>query len=99
MNKQNKVTLVKAGAIISLIEGILLCITIVGIPLGVFCIIAFNRFKEIYSRPVDEAAHDIANSKYFGWSIYVLIVTFPLGLLSFLPYVLADNTDNTSNNQ
>ena len=103
MNNQCKVTLVKAGAIISLIEGILLCISIIGLVFGIFNIIAYCKFKEIYIRSVDEAAQDINNSKYFGWSIYVLIVTFPLGLLSFLPYILQDsNTNNSSsinNNQ
>ena len=99
MNGQSKVTMVKAGAIISLIEGILLCLTLIGIPLGIFCIIGYNRLKEIYSKPTAEAVQDINSSKYFGWTIYILIVTFPLGLLSFLPYVLTDNSNSTNNNQ
>ena len=99
MNDQSRVTMVKAGAIISLIEGILLCLTIIGIPLGIFCIIGYSRLKEIYTKPTQEAVKDINNSKYFGWAIFILIVTLPLGLLSFLPYVLADNSSNISNNQ
>lgn len=102
MNDTSRVTMVKAGAIISLITGILFCITIVGLVFGIFNIIAYSRLKSIYSRPVNEAIDDINKSKYFGWAIYVLILCFPLGLFAFLPYILTDNTNinnvNTSSN-
>lgn len=98
MSKQTRVSLVKAGAILALISGILYCVTIVGAVIGIFNILAYNRLKEIYTKPVDEANQDLDNSIYFGWSIYLLIVMFPLGLLSFLPYVMGSQQNNSNNN-
>lgn len=96
MSKQTRVNLLKAGAIICLIEGILYCITIVGLIFGILNIIAYGKMKEIYLKPVDEANQDIDNSIYFGWSIYFLIVGFPIGLLSFLPYVMGNSSSNNT---
>lgn len=98
MNDKTRVTLVKAGAIISLIEGILMCVTIIGAVIGIFDIIAYSKLKKVYNCPTEEASKRICNSEGFGWSIYVLISCFPLGLISFLPYVLTNESSSSSNN-
>lgn len=97
MDSKTRLTLIKAGAIISLIVGIIYCLTIFGAVLGVFNIIAYSKLKQIYDRPVEEAIKEVNNSNGFGWSIYILISCFPWGLFSFLPYLLKENNTSTNN--
>lgn len=85
MNK-SKVLMLKAGAIMSLLAGILYIVSLVGILIGIFNIAAYAKMKAIYSRPLNEAIMHIDNAKSYGWSIYIML-TAPLGFLAFLPYV------------
>lgn len=70
--------------IISLIFGILFCITIVGAILGIPMIIASNKFKDAYNMTDDELVKN--RSSILGWGIFLAIVFSPsiFGLIILL---------------
>lgn len=98
MDARTRKTLFMAGNIITLISGIICCITIFGAIIGIPCIICYNTLKKVYDGTDQDCAQRLDNREGFGWSIFSLIVCFPLGLLTFLPYVIGDNSNNGNNN-
>lgn len=88
MDSKTKQILIKIGAIVSLISGILLCVTIIGAILGVFCIIAYTKLNPLTQLNKSDFEKAMIDKKEYGWAIFVLIVEFPIGLCAFLPYVM-----------
>lgn len=91
MNK----TLLLVARIISLITGIIYCITIVAIPIGVLNIIASSKF--------DKALNDdpnVTKDTVRGWSIYLLFTDLVSGLLAIFSTLMEDKDtiDFTSTN-
>ena len=84
MSLQTKRTWAKVLWIIMLIEGILLCCTLYGIPLGIPAIIGATKFKDMQAK--DDAALDtkIKNKENFGWSIFAIIVCGVIGVLGMI---------------
>lgn len=70
--------------IVSLIFGILFCITIVGAILGIPMIIASNKFKDAYNMTDDELVKN--RSSILGWGIFLAVVFSPsiFGLIILL---------------
>jgi len=80
MNKN----LLLVARILSLITGILYCITIIGIPLGILNIIASNKFKEAEN---DNTMRDTVRN----WSIYLLFTDTISGVLGIIASSVDDN--------
>ena len=71
--------------IFMLVEGILLCCTIFGLPLGIPSIIGSGMFKELKNIEDDKAlAKEIDDKKYFGWGIFSMICVGVIGVLGFI---------------
>ena len=77
--------------IISLIVGILLCITIVGAILGIPLIIASSKFNNARNMTDEELIKN--RSSLFGWGIFLAIVLAPsiIGLVVVLIFVFMVN--------
>ena len=90
MDDRLRVVFLKAGAIIALIVGIFFCATIIGVIFGLPLILGYTELKRIYKKTFDLAVADLNNYYCVGWSIVILILSFPLGIFAFLPYVLKE---------
>ena len=78
--------------IVSLIFGILFCITIIGAILGIPMIIASNKFKDAYNMSDEELVKN--RSSILGWGIFLAIVFSPsiIGLIVLLMFtMMVDN--------
>ncbi len=73
MNK----SLLLVARILSLISGIVYCISIVGIPLGVLNIIASNKFAQAEK---DEVSRETVRN----WSIYLIFTDLISGILGLV---------------
>lgn len=73
MNK----SLLLVARILSLITGILYCISIIGIPLGVLNIIASNKFAQAEK---DEVSRETVRN----WSIYLIFTDMISGILGLV---------------
>ncbi|MDD3841387.1 MAG: SHOCT domain-containing protein [Bacilli bacterium] len=73
MNK----SLLLVARILSLISGIVYCISIVGIPLGVLNIIASNKFAQAEK---DEVSRETVRN----WSIYLIFTDMISGILGLV---------------
>lgn len=73
MNK----SLLLVARILSLISGIVYCISIIGIPLGVLNIIASNRFAQAEK---DEVSRETVRN----WSIYLIFTDMISGILGLV---------------
>jgi len=69
--------------------GMVACLSLVLIPLGIFLIIAGNRYS--YWARVTEAELVTQKDAIKKWAIFISIVNFPIGLLSLIP-LSAENT-------
>ena len=71
--------------IVLLVEGICLCCTIVGLPLGILGIIAHKKFKAMSNIESDEElASKIAARENYGWTIFSWFVSGAVGVLTFI---------------
>ena len=86
--------------------GMVACLSLVLIPLGIFLIIAGNRYS--YWARVTEAELVTQKDTIKKWAIFISIVNFPIGLLSLIPLsaestikitTVSDNTTYQSTTQ
>ena len=85
----------KITAIVSLVFGVIYCITLIGLPIGMFCFISYRRFQG-YSELSDTSL--ISFKPIFKkWAIFISIFAFPLGLISLIPLIFMGNNAKVSN--
>lgn len=75
-----------AANIFAIFIGVVSCISIFLIPLGVFLFIASSKFRELSKLDDVDLERNIKETKYFGWAIFMVIVSFPFGVVAILPY-------------
>ena len=79
-------TLVKISGIIAIVLGILLCLTIIGIIVGIPMIIGGSKLNE-YSKMDDNEFNNNKESLLI-WSIVFLFLSVPSGILGLVGYFL-----------
>ncbi len=72
-----------ATGILAIIVGIIFCITIFGIILGVPLIIGANKFFSWSKMSAEEI--ETERDSIFVWSIVIAILMFPIGLIALVP--------------
>jgi hypothetical protein len=82
-----KKTLFTVSQVFAIIVGVISLFGIITIPLSVFLFIASTKLSELNAMGDREFAQAMNDNKYLGWNIYVLIMTFPVGICALLPYV------------
>lgn len=70
--------------IFMLIDGIVLCLTILGALLGVPAIIGATKFSELRQLDDDSLAKEIKAQKYIGWGILSIFIDGIIGILGFV---------------
>lgn len=81
--KLNKV-LLNIASVISFIFGAFYIFSLVFIPVGIYCFTAGKRFSYKADHLLDNYAVD--KKVLYGYSIFVSVVCFPLGLIALLAY-------------
>ena len=84
MTIQAKRTWLTVLQIFMLIDGILLCCTIIGAALGIPAIIGATKFSELRQLDDENLAKEIKAQKYFGWGILSIFVDGIIGILGFI---------------
>ena len=89
--------------IVMLIQGILCCCMIFGLPFGIPAIIGATRFKNMKNLPSEQLQEEITQKVNFGWSIYAIIMCGVVGVLGMIfvycvetevqPQVVTNNKD------
>ena len=77
-------------AIINFLAGLSLVVTLIFIPLAIYCFVCAKRYKEFagYSDGQLSAIKD----RVKVWTIFSCIVCFPIGVLALIPYfAIGDN--------
>ncbi|MCK9575942.1 MAG: SHOCT domain-containing protein [Clostridia bacterium] len=84
-------------AILGYIIGVIACVTVIGLIIGIPMIIGANRYA-YWAKMSDEALQNEAQSM-FGWTIFFCIFAFPFGLVALIPYLNldADKIDTVEN--
>ena len=75
-------------AILGYIIGVIACITIIGLIIGIPMIMGANRYA-YWAKMSNEALQNEVQSM-FGWTIFFCIFAFPLGLVALIPYLNLD---------
>ena len=84
MTIQTKRTWLLVLQIFMLIDGILLCCTIIGAALGIPAIIGANKFAELKKLDDDALTTAIKAQQYVGWGIFSIFVDGIIGVLGFI---------------
>ena len=82
--KLNKV-LLNIASVISFIFGAFYIFSLVFIPVGIYCFTAGKRFSYKADHLLDNYAVD--KKVLYGYSIFVSVVCFPLGLIALIAYL------------
>lgn len=98
MNNDSKLTLLKIGATIQLVEGIFCCITIVGAIVGIPLIMGYKNLIEICNKSKKEAINCINHNVGFGWAVFGTIMSFPLNVIGLLPYCFSNYVSDEKTN-
>lgn len=97
MTSNTKKTLFIIADIFAIITGIVLIFGIITIPLSVFLFIGGSKMREISNQSDVEFENTLRNRTNLGWAIYILIVTFPVGICALLPYVIDTTSQKVEN--
>lgn len=85
--------ILKIAGIFALVAGILSCLTIIGIIVGIPLIIGGTKFMNYSNMTVEKLNSEKSN--ILGWSIFFLIFTFVSGVLGLIYYFsLTETYDN-----
>ena len=85
--------ILKVAGIFALIIGIICCLTIIGSIVGIPLIIGGSKFMNYYNM-TDEKLLSVKSS-ILGWSIFFLIIIFPVGIIGLIYYFsLTETFDN-----
>ncbi len=88
MTINTKKTLFIVADIFAIITGVVLIFGIITIPLSVFLFMGGSKMREISRQSDVEFENTMKNRINLGWAIYILIVTFPVGICALLPYII-----------
>jgi len=88
MTINTKKTLFIVADIFAIITGVVLIFGIITIPLSVFLFMGGSKMREISRQSDVEFENTMKNRVNLGWAIYILIVTFPVGICALLPYII-----------
>ena len=75
--------------VIGYLLGISCFFTLILIPIGVYCIIGANKYRDLAEMSDSEVFHH--KKSITNWAIFFSIVGFPLGLISIVPVLTLDN--------
>ncbi|MBE7076190.1 MAG: hypothetical protein E7375_03930 [Clostridiales bacterium] len=78
--------------IFCLIEGILMCITIVGAIFGAFAIIASNKFKAMKEKDDQTLTEAIKKKDNLGWAVFSIFACGIVGVLGMVFVYFLDTT-------
>ena len=84
MERNRNYAVLTIVGVMGYIFGILACITIVGLIIGIPMIMGAKKYMD-WSKISDE---ELLNEKpsMLGWTIFFCIFTFPFGLVALIPY-------------
>lgn len=95
MNSNRNSTWFTAVGIVSIIAGVLYCITLIGIIVGIPLFIGAAKYLN-YAKMSDEAVL-AEKSTVMVWAIVFAVVMFPLGLIALVPALnLEGNVDRAT---
>ena len=91
---KNKATIwcyISAGA--AYIAGIAYCLSLLFLPIGIYCIIYGNRFLAVSRLTDSQLAY--AKQALLIPTIFTVILAFPIGLIALVPYFMAGASNVT----
>ena len=94
MENKNKVWFI-INAIIAIASGITYALTLILIPLAIYCFVGAKKYMELADCSEGELSRH--KSSLTNWAIYFSIVAFPFGLLSIVPASLVSNNVTITN--
>lgn len=94
MTISTKKTLFIVSYVVALITGVIFIFGIITIPLSVFLFMGGSKLRDMSNLSDTEFEKSLMSKQNLGWAIYILIVTFPIGICALLPYI----TDSAKNN-
>ena len=75
------------SAVVSYIAGVVYCLSLLFIPIGIYCVIYGNRFMQVAK--LSDSQLCMAKPALFVPAIVICIFAFPIGLITLVPYFLA----------
>ena len=84
------------SGVVAYIAGIIYCLSLIFIPIGIYCIIFGMRYFSVAK--ITDSEFATAKMYLFGPTIGLSIFAFPIGLVSLIPYFMAGNNNVKVNN-
>ncbi|NCB48015.1 MAG: SHOCT domain-containing protein [Clostridia bacterium] len=97
MTTNTKKTLFIVADIFAIITGVVLIFGIITIPFSVFLFMGGSKMREISNQSEVEFEKTLKNRTNLSWAIYILILTFPVGICALLPYIIDTVPQNNEN--
>lgn len=94
MENKNKVWYI-ISAVIGILAGISYALTLILIPLAIYCFIGAKKYLDLAECSEGELTKH--KQSLTNWAIYFSIVAFPFGLISIAPACLISNNVTVSN--
>lgn len=88
MSINSRKTLFTVAQVVTIITGVIFIFGIITIPLSIFLFVASSKISEMNAMNSSEFDVAMRNRVNMGWAIFVLIVTFPIGICALLPYLM-----------
>lgn len=79
------------AGVISYITAIMYCVSLIFLPIAIYCFIYGNRFFRIAKLTDSELA--VAKSFLFAPTVGIAIFAFPIGLFALIPYFMAGSNN------
>ena len=95
MSKNKNTAFFMISGILSIVFGILACITIFGAIIGIPLIIASNKYFAWAKMTPQELAP--YRDSILIWGVVVTILIFPLGVFALIPVFNTENSEQTTN--
>ena len=79
------------SAVVSYISGIAYCLSLLFLPIGIYCIIYGNRYLAAAKLTDSQLAY--AKQALMIPTIIIVILAFPIGLVAIIPYCMAGDNN------
>ena len=79
------------SGVISYITAVMYCVSLIFLPIAIYCFIYGNRFFRVAKLTESELA--MAKPFLFGPAVGISIFGFPIGLLALIPYFMAGSNN------
>lgn len=79
------------SGVISYITAVMYCISLIFLPIAIYCFIYGNRFFRVAKITESELA--VAKPYLFGPAVGISIFGFPIGLIALVPYFIAGSNN------